>query len=79
MLLCDAWRLSHIVANDVTDENGIWVTEVWDSEASHNASLSLPVIMEAIGLVRPMVAALQSKVVTTPIGGHGLAQETPNN
>ena len=32
--------LSFIVSEDQTDEDVLWVTEVWDSEASHKASLS---------------------------------------
>src|SRR5215831_7151307 len=38
--------LSYVVAKDVGDENTIWVTEVWDSMASHDASLSLPAVSE---------------------------------
>src|ERR1041384_1844734 len=34
--------LSYIVATDPADADAIWITEVWDSEASHKASLSLP-------------------------------------
>jgi quinol monooxygenase YgiN len=34
--------LSYVVAKDAADENTIWVTEVWDSMASHDASLTLP-------------------------------------
>ncbi len=31
---------SYVVAKDSADENAIWVTEVWDGLASHDASLS---------------------------------------
>jgi len=34
--------LSYIVAKDPADENAIWITEVWDSKTSHEASLKLP-------------------------------------
>jgi len=34
--------LSSVVAEDSSDENVIWVTEVWESLAIHDASLSLP-------------------------------------
>jgi quinol monooxygenase YgiN len=34
--------LSYTVAKDTGDTNAIWITEVWDSKASHEASLSLP-------------------------------------
>ncbi len=33
--------LSYVVAKNSADENTIWVTEVWDSLASHDASLTL--------------------------------------
>ncbi len=64
--------LSYIVAKDATDENAIWVTEVWDSKGSHDASLSLSSVKEAIATARPMMASFGSNVVTTPVGGHGL-------
>ena len=34
--------LSYVIARDTTDDDAVWVTEVWDSQASHEASLSLP-------------------------------------
>jgi hypothetical protein len=40
--------LSCIVAKDSADENVIWVTEVWDSIASHDALLSLPYCEERV-------------------------------
>jgi len=65
--------LSYIVAADPSDANAIWVTEVWDSEASHVASLSLPAVRAAIARGRPMIAGFGERFVTTPIGGYGLA------
>lgn len=67
--------LSYIIAKDPADENAIWATEVWDSERNHDASFSLPAIQEAVGVVRPLVVGVQSKVVTVPVGGHGLQQK----
>jgi quinol monooxygenase YgiN len=64
--------LSYVVAKDPTDEDTIWITEVWDSKASHQASLSLPSVRAAITKAKPMIATLEDSVVTTPIGGHGL-------
>ena len=65
--------LSYIIAKDAKDENSIWVTEVWDSKESHDASLSLPAVRKAITAARPMISAFGSQVITTPIGGHGLS------
>src|SRR6185437_12955569 len=39
---------SYVVAKDAAEENTLWVTEVWDSMASHDASLSLPRVKNAI-------------------------------
>lgn len=64
--------LSYVVAADTTDPDRLWITEVWDSEASHAASLSLPGVQAAIVKGRPLIAAMGSRVVTTPAGGHGL-------
>ena len=34
--------LSFIVAEDTTDPDILWVTEVWESQAAHEASLAAP-------------------------------------
>lgn len=64
--------LSYVVAEDPADENAIWVTEVWDSQASHRASLSLPSVQQAISRGRPMIAGFGERFETRPVGGHGL-------
>lgn len=67
--------LSYIVAKDPAEENAIWATEVWDCEASHDASFSLPSVLAAVAQVRPLVAGVVSKVVTEPVGGCGLPRD----
>ena len=65
--------LSYIVAKDANDANAIWITEAWDSKASHDASLSLAQVRAAITRAKPLIAGFGDGVVTTPVGGHGLA------
>jgi quinol monooxygenase YgiN len=65
--------LSYVVAKDDADTNTIWITEVWDSKASHDTSLSLPSVKAAIAKGRPLIASVGDFVVTTPVGGYGLA------
>ena len=65
--------LSYVVSQDNTDENALWVTEVWESQASHEASLSLPGVQRAIAKGKPMITAFGERFETTPVGGHGLA------
>jgi quinol monooxygenase YgiN len=64
--------LSYIVARDSADDNALWVTEVWDSEASHQDSLSLPSVQDAIRKGRPLIAGFGQRFITTPLGGQGL-------
>lgn len=64
--------LSYVVAKDAVDENVMWVTEVWDSQASHDASLSLPAVKEAIPRGKALVTSFERVAVTTPMWGVGL-------
>lgn len=66
--------LSYIVASDPSDDKALWITEVWDSQESHKASLSLPAVQAAIAKGRPMIAGFGTRVETVPIGGYGLGK-----
>lgn len=65
--------LSYVVATDPADADSIWITEVWDSAASHQAALSLPSVRAAIAQGRPLIAGFGNHATTVPVGGHGLA------
>ena len=65
--------LSYIVAQDPTDADAIWITEVWDSQDSHTASLSMPSVQDAIARGRRLIAGFGERFETTPVGGHGLS------
>ena len=67
--------LSYIVAKDPSDANAIWITEVWDSKESHEASLKLPGVQAAIAKGRAMIAGFGERFITEPIGGHGLSKK----
>ena len=62
---------SYVVAKDLADGNVIWVTEVWDSMASHDASLSLPAVRNAIPRGKALVSNFERIAVTTPVWGAG--------
>ncbi len=65
--------LSYIVSKDALEENAIWITEVWDTKESHDASLQLPAIKATIAKARPLIAGFEKGTATIPIGGQGLA------
>jgi len=63
---------SYIIAHDPADADALWITAVWDDQASHAASLTLPAVQNGIAKARPLIAGFGDRVVTTPIGGIGL-------
>ena len=65
--------VSYVVAKDAADENTLWVTEVWESMASHDASLSLPAVKNAIPQGKAVVSNFERIAVTSPVWGVGLA------
>jgi len=69
--------LSYIVATDASDENAIWITEAWDSKQSHDDSLKLPAVQQAIAKARPLIAGFGDSFITAPVGGHGLKPAQP--
>jgi quinol monooxygenase YgiN len=64
--------LSYVVAEDPTDADLLWVTEVWTDQAAHRASLQLPAVQAAIAKGRPLIAGFDSQVATKVLGGIGL-------
>jgi len=67
--------LSYIVATDPSDVTAVWITEVWDSKESHEASLKLAAVQTAIARGRPMIAGFGERFITEPVGGHGLPKK----
>ena len=64
--------LNYIVAEDATDENTLWVTEVWENMASHDASLALPAVRSAVPRAKAIVSHFERTAVTSPVWGVGL-------
>ena len=65
--------LSYVISKDVTEENALWITEVWDSQENHQASLSLESVQRAIAKGKPLIAGFGERFETSPVGGHGLS------
>jgi quinol monooxygenase YgiN len=61
----------YTIARDAENENVLWVTEVWESEAAHDASLTLRAVQAAIPRVKPLVAKLEKVAITEPVAGIG--------
>jgi quinol monooxygenase YgiN len=68
---------SYVVAKDSADENVVWITEVWESVASHDASLSLPSVRNAMPRTKASISSFEKIAVTTPVWGVGLPRAHP--
>ena len=66
--------LLYAISADNTDANGIWITEYWETEAHHQASLQLPSVQAAIEKGKPMIAGFGERHIVTPRGGAGLSR-----
>lgn len=64
--------LSYVIARDPGDENALWITEVWESQALHQGSLALPEVQATIARARPLIAGFGERFETEPVGGFGL-------
>ncbi len=64
---------SYVIALDPSDADALWITEVWEDQQSHQASLKLPEVQSAIAQAKPLIAAFGEHFITEPVGGHGLA------
>ncbi|MDQ6869930.1 MAG: antibiotic biosynthesis monooxygenase [Pseudomonadota bacterium] len=78
-ILADSTRdmpgcLSYILARDAANADLIWISEVWDSKASHDASLDLPSVRAAIAKGRPLIAGFGNQTETVPVAGVGPAR-----
>ena len=62
----------YIVGISPTEPDDVWVTEVWRSEADHDASLSMEGVPALIAKARPLIAGGTEAVRTIPLGGKGL-------
>jgi quinol monooxygenase YgiN len=60
---------AYLIAEDVKDADGIWITEVWETKQHHADSLKLPEVQAAIAEGRPMIAGFESQIETRPVAG----------
>ena len=62
----------YVVAESLTDEVTIWVTEVWQSREHHTASLQLPEVTESVTKLMPLLAGEFTRQETEVVGGLGV-------
>ncbi len=59
----------YLVSISERDDDLVWISEVWTSEADHDASLSLLGVSELISRARPLIAGMGESQRLVPLGG----------
>ena len=59
--------LSFIVAEDATDDDVLWITEVWESKAAHEASLRAPQITNSLTDADTLIVRFEKIATTSPV------------
>lgn len=62
----------YIVSVKVEQPNTIWVTEIWQNELAHQASLKLDAVKTLIQRGRPLIVGMETIETFVPLGGKGL-------
>jgi quinol monooxygenase YgiN len=62
----------YLVHTSPDEEDAVWVSEVWASEADHRASLRAPATRDLIDAAMPLIAGIADPTRTVPVGGKGL-------
>jgi quinol monooxygenase YgiN len=64
--------LLYVVNTSETEPSSVWVTEIWQDEATHGASLSMPGVRDLVKAAMPLLANAPEGTRFTPLGGKGL-------
>lgn len=79
ILLCAADVVSglpgckmYIVCEDMSNENAVWVYEMWDDKNAHDASLNDERVRTLIGKARPFIGGVPDGAELRVLGGYGL-------
>ena len=64
----------YLVFKDAADPDAVWVSEIWDSEADHKASLQLGWVRAAITQAMPLLTGAFEQHVLEPLGGRTLVK-----
>ncbi len=66
----------YLVSVSASEPDTVWVTEVWSSQAEHQASLTREDVQPILARGRPLIAAFE-RIEIEPLGGKGLSAGMP--
>jgi quinol monooxygenase YgiN len=62
----------YVVSVSATDDDTIWVTEIWPTKQHHDSSLQLPQVKSTIGTTMPLLTGEFTRQELSVVGGLGL-------
>ena len=62
----------YVVSEVPAEPDAIAITEVWDDQVAHDASLQLASVRAVIAKARPLILSMGESLELRPIGGQGL-------
>jgi quinol monooxygenase YgiN len=65
--------LLYVVSTSPEEPDAVLVTELWQDESTHGASLSIPGVRQLIQQTMPLLASAPEGTRFSPLGGKGLA------
>lgn len=65
----------YLVNTSPTEDDVVWVTEVWSSMEEHDTSLNFPGAAEAVKIAVALLAGPPERIDITPVGGKGLTEQ----
>ncbi len=64
-------NISFVLAKDGKNPDGIWVTEIWESQEAHDAVLTTDAFKATMGKATPLMASMDQNEHTWPVAGSG--------
>ena len=66
----------YLVSAEAGEPDTVWVTEVWTSQAEHQASLTRDDLQPILTRGRPLISTFE-RIEIEPVGGKGLSADMP--
>lgn len=68
--------ISYVVSEDAADPDSLYVSEIWEDEASHRFALTDAEVRSAIRRAMQLSRAFHETQILRPVGGNGMLWRT---
>jgi quinol monooxygenase YgiN len=61
-------KLVYLIQLEEDDPDAFWINEVWQTKAHYDACLTLPQVQHGMTVTRPLIAGIEHRTETIPLG-----------